>query len=238
MDRIKKLLFEDKQDWIGPKVWAYLMGNPTFLVTSLYLCISSLGLLYEYALFDEFEINILDYSEAADFFLAAFKRPQAFLNSIMIVSTLVVYRIVANFARKQRSTIIRVLLLSFSFVGLFRREILVPIGVVYFLLFYIIAAEREAQRLVLQPETTATISYRFGASKKATVVPIGTTERFIFGVQYSDELNRSQDDKAKITPLIVAIPFTNIARIEYQNLTFERQEWRRLLSNNGIQAMQ
>ena len=223
MDRIKQLLFEDKQDWIGPKVWAYLTANPTFLLTTLYLCISGLGLVYEYVLFGKFGINVLDYSEAADFFLAAFKRPEAFLSSIAIVGSLIFYRVVANFARRQRNVALRIILLFISWPGLFRREILAPLGAIYFVFVYVSLAEIEARSLVFSSDTIATIGSRFGAPQKARIIPIGATERFIFGVQYSDELIRLRqtDGRVDIAPLIIAIPFTNIVGIRYQNTTIK-----------------
>lgn len=220
MVRVKKLLFEDNEDWVGLKMWAYLKKNPTFLLTCLYLSVSGLGLLYEYILFREFDINILDYSEAADFFLAAFKRPDAFVASMAIVLTLVFYRVVANFARKQPNLYIRFLLLVMAFVGLFRREILVPLGAVYFLFFYVAAAKWEAQSLVFGSQAVATITTRFGTPKKSGLVLIGATERFVFGVQQSDQVNGPHERGTEVKPMIVAIPFTNIINIEYQNATF------------------
>lgn len=213
---IMKLLFEDKEEWIGPRVWDYLVANPTFLLTILFLCISGLGLLYEYVLFAGFGINVLDYSEAADFFLAAFKRSEAFLTGIGVAGSFVFYRVGANLARKQRNVLLRGILLSVCFLGAFRREILVPLGVIYFVGLFVIFADEESRRLVRSPDSIATISSRFGTPKKFQVILIGTTERFIFGVPYSETGSFSDN-----TPLIIAIPFKNIVRIGYQNPTLE-----------------
>ncbi len=213
---IMKLLFEDKEEWIGPRVWDYLAANPTFLLTILFLCISGLGLLYEYVLFAEFGINVLDYSEAADFFLAAFKRSEAFLTGMVAAGSFLLYRVGANFARKRRSVLLRSILLSICFLGTFRREILVPLGVIYFVVLFAFSAIVESRKLVRSPDSIATISSRFGTPEKFRVILIGTTERFIFGVPYSETGSFSDN-----TPLIIAIPFTNIVRIGYQNPTLE-----------------
>lgn len=222
--RIKQLLFVDKQDWIGPKVWAYLAENPTFLVTILYVIISGLGLLYEYFLFEYFEINVLDYSEAADFFLAAFKRPEAFILAVMISGALLYYRALANWTRK-RSNIERYFSLLICWPGWFRREILIPLGLALFFYSYISWAGHEAQSLVQTSNTIVSISPRFKPQKEIRVIPIGTTEKFIFGIPFSNKLAniRKLDCFVETLPEIVAIPLTNIAKIEFQNVRERRQ---------------
>ena len=135
MNGIMQLLFQDKPDWVGPRIVAYMAKNPTLLLTASYLLVSGLGLLYEFVLFSEFGINVLDYSDPADFILAAFKRPQALLSSLIIVATIVIYRAIANYARKRKSKALRIFLLFFSWIGLLRREILIPLGLFYFFWF-------------------------------------------------------------------------------------------------------
>lgn len=226
MVQIRRIFFEDKADWIGPKVAEYFLKNPTLLLTSLYLLISSTGLVYEYILFSEFDINVLDYSEAADFFLAAFKRPEAFLTSIGIVATLVVYRRVAIFARKLQNTAVRIFLLFFFWLGLFRREILIPIGIAYFFSLYVLSAQTDSNRIVFRSENQAKISTRYGSPNEFHISIVGTTEKFLFGVIISDELSQKRKTTGEVNfePLVIAIPYTNICRIEYQNSLFTK--WR------------
>ncbi|MBW2738008.1 MAG: hypothetical protein JRE64_03975 [Deltaproteobacteria bacterium] len=219
MNRIRQLLFQDKPDWVGHRIATFMAGNPTLLLTSSYLLISGLGLLYEFVLFTQFGVNVLDYSEAADFFLAAFKRPEALFSSCAIIATLVFYRVIANYARKQKNKALRIILLFFSWVGLFRRKILIPFGMIYFFFFYGMAAQSEAQRIVFRSNEIAIISTRFGAPSEYQIIPIGATERFIFGVQWSEEFDslRQTDDYTEIKPLVTAVPFTNIVKIEYRH---------------------
>ena len=102
MGRLQRLLFEDKQEWIGPRVWHFLVANPSLLVPMLYILISGTGLLYQYLLFSRFGINVLDYAHAKDFLLVAFKTPAAFNASVLIAGSLVFYRVVVNYARKKK----------------------------------------------------------------------------------------------------------------------------------------
>lgn len=117
MGRLQRLLFEDKQEWIGPRVWHFLVANPSLLVPMLYILISGTGLLYQYLLFSRFGINVLDYAHAKDFLLVAFKTPAAFNASVLIAGSLVFYRVVANYARKKKNTIVRFFLLLLSCQG-------------------------------------------------------------------------------------------------------------------------
>ena len=117
MGRLQRLLFEDKQEWIGPRVWHFLVANPSLLVPMLYILISGTGLLYQYLLFSRFGINMLDYAHAKDFLLVAFKTPAAFNASVLIAGSLVFYRVVVNYARKKKNIIVRFFLLLLSCQG-------------------------------------------------------------------------------------------------------------------------
>ncbi len=222
MERVRQLLFDDKPDWFGPKVLAYFQDNPTFFLTVAYIGISALGLVYELALFARFDINVLDYSEAADFFLAAFKRPEALFASLGIVLTLAFYRGLANFLRRRESAW-WYLAYPFAWIGFFRREILVPLGLVYFFFFYFSIADSEGGRIVTHYDTTATVTVRFGTPAEFEFIPVGATERFFFGVEYGPELRdfrAAPKDQRRITPKVRGIPFSNITKIEYNSVAF------------------
>ena len=117
MGRLQRLLFEDKQEWIGPRVWHFLVANPSLLVPMLYILIGGTGLLCQYLLFSRFGINVLDYAHAKDFLLVAFKTPAAFNASVLIAGSLVFYRVVVNYARKKKNIIVRFFLLLLSCQG-------------------------------------------------------------------------------------------------------------------------
>jgi hypothetical protein len=61
------------------KVLQYFLDNPTLVVTLFYLYFTAIGMLYSAVLYRNFGINIFDFSEIADFLLAAFKNPIALL---------------------------------------------------------------------------------------------------------------------------------------------------------------
>ena len=56
-----------------------VVKNATLVITVLYIYVTGIGLLYSRALYRKFGIDIFDYSEIGDFFLAAFKYPSALL---------------------------------------------------------------------------------------------------------------------------------------------------------------
>jgi len=112
------------------------------------------------------------------FFLSAFKRPRALLLALIIAMTFIAQRYIANFSRKRKSLFVKILLWPFYWAGFFRREILVPFGIIYFLFFFINSAKNEAIRLVFENDSFAIVSTRFGEPKSSSLIPIGTTERF------------------------------------------------------------
>jgi hypothetical protein len=66
---------EGKSRWDNIK--GFFLENPTFALTLSYLYVTAVGMLYSAVLYGRFGINIFDYSEIADFVLAAFKNPIA-----------------------------------------------------------------------------------------------------------------------------------------------------------------
>src|SRR5215217_8741638 len=63
-----------------------LFNTPTLIVTMLYVYIAAIGIVYSWALYRMFGINIFDYSEIADFLLAAFKNAFALLSIVLIAA--------------------------------------------------------------------------------------------------------------------------------------------------------
>src|SRR5215217_430730 len=78
-----------------------LFNTPTLIVTMLYVYIAAIGIVYSWALYRMFGINIFDYSEIADFLLAAFKNAFALLSIVLIAAIgATVESFMANRARR------------------------------------------------------------------------------------------------------------------------------------------
>ena len=56
-----------------------LQQNPGLGVTLIYLVISLIGLMFSWALFSEFNVNIFNFTEVSDFLLAALREPMTFV---------------------------------------------------------------------------------------------------------------------------------------------------------------
>jgi len=225
MTTLVKWMISDETDWAGPKVTHYLFNNPTVFITFVYILISGLGLIYEMVYFSVFKINILDYSEPADFFLAAFKRPGALLAGSGLVISLVIYKVMADYARHHKNLYIKFLILAFSFIGLLRKEVLIPFGLLYFVLLFAFAAENEAHRLVhgSGTDTAVKISTRFGDTHDHNLIPIGATEKFFFGIRVTDVFRNELAAKGEVSPEVTAIPFGNIVSTTYNPVTFKKR---------------
>ncbi len=60
----------------------FFREHPAIAASLLYFQVTTVGVIYSWALFRRFDINIFDYAEANDFLLAAFKDPLVFLLSV------------------------------------------------------------------------------------------------------------------------------------------------------------
>jgi len=67
------------ETWQQSGISLLLQQNPGLGFTLIYLAISMLGLLFSWALFSEFNINIFNFTEVSDFLLAALREPMTFL---------------------------------------------------------------------------------------------------------------------------------------------------------------
>lgn len=62
-----------------------LKSNPGLMITSLYIYLSTIGILYEYFIYRAFKINIIDFIEVNDLIVAAFKDPGFFIVSLGVL---------------------------------------------------------------------------------------------------------------------------------------------------------
>ena len=102
-DRDAQERAQEDARWSAAK--EFFSNNPTFVVTLLYLYVTVVGMVYSAALYGRFGINIFDYSETADFLLAAFKNPVAFLSAGILAALSAAYALWTQ--RSVRSLIAR-----------------------------------------------------------------------------------------------------------------------------------
>ncbi len=58
--------------------------EPAVALTAAYLLISACGLLYEWLYYNDFGLNVFQYADASDFFLAVFREPEILLFASVI----------------------------------------------------------------------------------------------------------------------------------------------------------
>jgi hypothetical protein len=79
----------------GP-VMGFFRDHPTLVLSLLYLYATAMGIVYSFRLYRSFGINIFDYSEIADFLLAAFKNEWVLANLVgqasVVIAALSVWR--------------------------------------------------------------------------------------------------------------------------------------------------
>ena len=65
---------------------SFFREHPAIAGTLLYLQVNAVGVIYSWALFRNFGINVFDFAEANDFLLAAFREPFSLLSAIGILA--------------------------------------------------------------------------------------------------------------------------------------------------------
>ena len=63
--------------------------HPALLISSVYLFASLIGLVYSWALLQDFGINVFRYSDVSDFLLASLKEPLTWLLTLIVVASYV-----------------------------------------------------------------------------------------------------------------------------------------------------
>jgi hypothetical protein len=63
----------------------YFLDHPAIAGSLIYIFFSTIGVLYSLTLYNQFSINILDYTETNDFLMAAFKDFDALLMTVVII---------------------------------------------------------------------------------------------------------------------------------------------------------
>jgi hypothetical protein len=212
---------EEKDIW--DKTKGYFLDNPTLAVTLLYVYVTANGIFYSAWLYGSFGINIFDYSETADFLLAAFKNPVAFLFAGIQVAIGVAYALwqqlrVRRFVRSRRQQMIvpeeemkeEVRRLEEASERHLRRQrawliILVPVSIVVISLIAPYgSAARTAHSLKEGDKPAVEVRYRsFSGSAGQVTVPglelIGATQRAAFFYDVNDKDNE-KDNHTLVIP--------------------------------------
>jgi hypothetical protein len=81
-------------------IGSFFREHPAIAVTLLYFQVTTVGVVYSWALFRRFDINVFDYAEANDFLLAAFKDPLVFLMSMLTIILIVATQVLAIVFRR------------------------------------------------------------------------------------------------------------------------------------------
>lgn len=69
------LIRDDATSELPQTLARFLARHPAFFLTTVYLYVSAIGLIFETILFQDFGIRLTDFAEPADFLLAAFRHP-------------------------------------------------------------------------------------------------------------------------------------------------------------------
>ncbi|HJU67049.1 MAG TPA: hypothetical protein VJ650_02300 [Gemmatimonadaceae bacterium] len=182
-------------------LWA---NHPGLLLTTAYLIITAIGLVYDARLYGEFRINIAEYAETSDFLLAAARAPLIILLSLLPIPLLLVVGWFDRWSRRRFPRYAAISRRSEQAMGGERRARLLSRGlfvVIYAVMFTMLYAERVADDIKQGRGRRVEVQLVDGTSGPGELpILLGTTAKFVF--LYYPTVRRTH-----------VVPSENIARI-------------------------
>lgn len=172
---------DQQQKDLFAAVFAFLREHPALLGSLVYVQITSIGIIYSWALYRSFDINIFDFAQANDFLLAGLEEPFAF---VMSVITVILFGVEAWYFlsyRPRRESRPPSALLKALFPWMF-----VLVAVVYTIVPAYLYAKWDASSIQQGKAVHVTVRYKIEGqsrektSQKAEFSLIGTSEKFAF----------------------------------------------------------
>lgn len=187
----------ESEDTFG-LVMGVFRDHPGLLGTLIYVQISSVGIVYIWALFSEFDINVFDFAEAHDFLLAAFKEPLSFFMAVLTVLLLVGQTMFMRWLRKKRGRRVD--------TPIYITALVVSGIVVYTVFPPYMFAKKNARKITQHHTDLVTVNLKAKDADVNGLMPdgpislFGTTDRYVFFFSH----------KSSVT---VVVPNANIGSI-------------------------
>jgi hypothetical protein len=159
-----------------PSFWARrtLLEHPGILVSGLYFVASVVGLVYSWAFFRSFEINVFHYAEISDFLLASLKEPFTWVVAIFALAMTLYDNAMSR--RVQAGNPWRL----FRWYGTERYRLSNYLGLVVVIVFFLITyAEMQGKDIRDGEGETVSVFLTDGSPPKHLMM-LGTTGKFIF----------------------------------------------------------
>lgn len=197
-------------------VGQFLWEHPALPLTLAYAQVSSMGLMYMWGLFRGFGINILEFSDASDFLLSAFKEPLALALAlvgcagiyVLMVLDASVRDIPAEEVRGKAGVIGRIVVVTVS------RRIAIPLYICAYLFYFWLTPAQlgtmHARRVRTGAAPGVVVALTRGsdptssASLEGQMILIGTTGKFAFF--YEPEKERTH-----ITPIANILHISSVS---------------------------
>ena len=183
----------------GRGAWSYVGKHPGFVFSFVYVFVSAIGMYYEWKTFLQFDINVLDYSDAGDFFLAGVKHP--LLTGGCLVLMLLFWGLWCLNGRSGNRWLIEKILVV---------PVILSITAAVMGSFATYDSFRKVNELLCSSHEVALVTERYGAEGTSMVI-VGTTSKYVLAFRASDRADRCYEDgTAGNRPPIVAIPHSQI----------------------------
>jgi hypothetical protein len=207
------------------KIFEYILEHPAVAGTVIYFGVSVIGVIYTWALYREFQINIFDFAETNDFLLAAFKEPFAFAMGIVSVLggvvCMLVYKYIELATDAYKRFIYRLFRLKPGKLNMpskssnpIKSAIRISCTTILLLVYLFIPAyfyaKKNADDIINNEKSIVNVLYKERRDEALTPVAqrlkaslIGSTDKFLFFYVHSDKQS-------------IVIPIANITSIKFE----------------------
>ncbi len=151
-----------------------LMEHPAFFLSGIYFVASSIGLVYSWAFFRKFNINVFRYADVSDFILASLKEPITWFLTILAIVLVTLDNAMSH--RTQRRNPGRL----FRWYGSERYRQINYLGSVVLIIVFLLTYASVKERDIRDGEGEIVSVYLTDASPAKQLVLLGTTGRFVF----------------------------------------------------------
>lgn len=189
-------------------LWPYVRAHPGLALTFAYVCISALGLTYNWHIFMQFGVNILDYAAPADFFLAGLRHPVLTGSCLLFIAGHWGFmRLCDRFADPAP---------TFGW----QLPVFLAATVCVIAIVFLVQSLKQVNELLCADEATVGI-VRAGSDTTELVI-VGTTSKYVMAFRPSDREPCSDMESAPRRPPMLVIPHSEIRNIEFRAIRAAR----------------
>ena len=189
----------------GLRFWDYAREHPGFALSACYLLVSAIGMYYTWYTFMQFGVNIFDYANTDDYFVAALKKPM--LTGACVLFVVGHWWFVRWSERSEDNSLVDRYLKVPFFLG---------VSAMVIATVFVVESLEDVNGLICSDAGEFVVTLRQPVETKRMVV-VGTTSKWVLGFEAADRKDRCGDDGmiAESRPPLLGVPHSEVRQNEY-----------------------